>query len=128
MKGTDQACSLDPESVWRMVRDIRLIDLSMGVEDIFICEDTQGAKHKLERSVATKNEILRGQVITANDIHLLSPGNGFQWSERQSVSGKIALSDIPVNEIILSGMVGIFSKGEAPLGTLTNVRPKDRAT
>lgn len=116
MKGSDQVCSLDPESVWRMVRDIRLTDLSMGVEDIFICEDTQGAKHKLERSVATKNEILCGQVITENDIHLLSPGNGFQWSERQSVIGKIALRDIPVNEIILPGMMGIFSKGEALFG------------
>lgn len=106
MKGTDQAGSLGPDGVRRMVRDIRLTDMSMGVEAIFICEDTQGAKHKLERSVATTKTIAAGQVITENDIHLLSPGNGFKWSERNSVVGKKALSEIPANEIILPGMIG----------------------
>ena len=38
-----------------MVRDIRILDQSMGVEDIFIVPETAVAKEKLERSIATKD-------------------------------------------------------------------------
>ncbi|MFM7728278.1 MAG: N-acetylneuraminate synthase family protein, partial [Flavobacteriales bacterium] len=47
MKGTDQAGSLGPDGVMRMVRDIRMLEMSLGVEDIFIEESTQGARMKL---------------------------------------------------------------------------------
>lgn len=100
MKGTDQAGSLGPDGVHRMVRDIRILDQSMGVEDIFIVEDTKSAKVKLERSIATNKIIKAGQVITENDLHLLSPGDGFKWTDRNSVVGKTAKHDIPANEII----------------------------
>ncbi len=100
MKGTDQAGSLGPDGVHRMVRDIRILDQSMGVEDIFIVEDTKLAKVKLERSIATNKIIKAGQVITENDLHLLSPGDGFKWTDRNSVIGKTAKHDIPANEII----------------------------
>ncbi len=100
MKGTDQAGSLGPDGVHRMVRDIRILDQSMGVEDIFIVEDTKSAKVKLERSIATNKMIKAGQVITENDLHLLSPGDGFKWTDRSSVIGKTAKHDIPANEII----------------------------
>lgn len=105
MKGTDQAGSLGPDGVRRMVRDIRMTDMSMGVEDIFICEDTKGAKDKLERSVATLRKLSKGDIITEADIHLLSPGHGFKWSERSSLIGKAVNCDIAPNEIILPGMI-----------------------
>jgi 3-deoxy-D-glycero-D-galacto-nononate 9-phosphate synthase len=57
MKGTDQAGSLGPDGVHRMVRDIRLLDQSMGIEDIFIVPETAVAKEKLERSIATNKDI-----------------------------------------------------------------------
>jgi len=100
MKGTDQAGSLGPDGVHRMVRDIRVIDTSLGKEDIFIVEDTTDAKNKLERSIATKRLIKKGEVIHESDIHLLSPGDGFKWIDKNLVVGKTTLSDIPANEII----------------------------
>ena len=36
MKGTDQKGSLGPDGVYRMVRNIRILDESIGTEDIFI--------------------------------------------------------------------------------------------
>jgi sialic acid synthase len=100
MKGTDQAGSLGVEGIQRMVRDIRLIERSMGVEDVFIAESTVSAKHKLERSIATNREIQVGEVIQEADLHLLSPGDGFKWHELEKVVGKKAVTKIPADEIV----------------------------
>jgi 3-deoxy-D-glycero-D-galacto-nononate 9-phosphate synthase len=105
MKGTDQAGSLGPDGVHRMVRDIRLLDQSMGIEDIFIVPETAGAKEKLERSIATKRPLVKGAIITEEDIHMLSPGDGFKWAERHKVIGKIVKESISENEIIYSNNI-----------------------
>ena len=105
LKGTDQAGSLGPDGVNRMIRDIRLTEISLGKEEIFIAEDTLLAKQKLERSIASNRLIKKGETITENDIHLLSPGDGFKWHEKAKVIGKIAQADIPKDEIIYDKMI-----------------------
>ena len=102
MKGTDQAGSLGPDGVYRMVRDIRILDKSMGNEDIFIVPDTAAAKEKLERSIATNKKINTGEVITESDIHMLSPGDGFKWRDKSSIIGKKIITSIEKDEIIYS--------------------------
>jgi len=100
MKGTDQAGSLAMDGIERMVRDIRNLEMSMGNKELFICDDVQSAREKLERSIATIRPIKSGQLLTENDIHLLSPGNGFKWNEREKILGKKIIKDLPANEII----------------------------
>lgn len=100
MKGTDQINSLGPDGVYRMIRDIRLTEIEMGIEDLFMTNDIAETKIKLERSIASKRKIFKGETIKSVDIHLLSPGTGFLWSERKKVIGKIAKSDIELDEII----------------------------
>jgi sialic acid synthase len=100
MRGTDQSGSLGPDGLSRMVRDIRLLELSFGREEIFIEPDVTASKVKLERSIAAKRDLKKGEVITENDIHLLSPGDGFKWIEKNQVIGKMLISDVPGNEII----------------------------
>ncbi|RNL81621.1 shikimate dehydrogenase [Sinomicrobium pectinilyticum] len=100
MKGTDQIGSLGPDGVNRMVRDIRILEKSFGVEDIFIEEKVASARNKLERSIATKRKMNKGEIITEGDIHLLSPGDGYKWSKRNLVIGKRLINDIDANELI----------------------------
>lgn len=100
MKGTDQAGSLGPDGINRMIRDIRLTECSLGKEELFIDEHVMAAKIKLERSVATKRPLQQGETIREEDIHLLSPGNGFKWNEREKVIGKKIKHSLPANEII----------------------------
>ena len=100
MKGTDQAGSLGPDGVNRMVRDIRYTELSLGVEDIYIEKSVESSKIKLERSIATKHNMTAGETIKADDIHMLSPGDGFKWDEKEKVIGKVLKHDIKANEII----------------------------
>lgn len=105
MKGTDQAGSLGPDGVYRMVRDIRVMDMQLGIEDIFIEPDTQVARKKLERSIAVKRAMKSGEVVREDDLHLLSPGDGFKWVEREQVIGKRLKRDIEMNEILYKEFV-----------------------
>jgi len=105
MKGTDQAGSLGPDGVNRMVRDIRLLEMSFGKKEIFIDPTVEGSRAKLERSIASKREIKKGETIKVEDIHLLSPGDGFKWNQKESVIGKKATKDIPKDEIIYKDLI-----------------------
>jgi sialic acid synthase SpsE len=100
MKGTDQAGSLAIDGIERMVRDIRNIENALGEADIFICDNVKITREKLERSIASRTELKVGHIITENDIHLLSPGDGLRWSERSKILGKKLPVDIAANEII----------------------------
>lgn len=105
MKGTDQAGSLGIDGIFRMIRDIRNLELSLGEEKLVIEEAVESAKLKLERSVAALKQIEPGQIITMEDIHLLSPGDGVKWSDKDVLLGKKAKTVIPANEIIYPKMV-----------------------
>ena len=100
MKGTDQKGSLGPDGVRRMVRDIRLAEHWMGTEDLYIDRSVAVSKVKLERSIASNKDLEVGHIITEDDIHMLSPGDGFKWSERTQLIGKALKTAVPKNEII----------------------------
>ena len=87
MKGTDQAGSLGPDGVNRMIRDIRIAEHWLGKEDLYIDKHVTSSKVKLERSI---------------DIHMLSPGDGYKWCQLSEVVGKVVKNEIPANEIIYS--------------------------
>ena len=105
MKGTDQAGSLGIDGMNRMMRDIRMLEMQFGVEDIFISDGVAGAKEKLERSIATKRSMKAGELISESDLHMLSPGDGFKWAELDKVVGHVLLQDIPADEIIYPTML-----------------------
>ena len=100
MKGTDQKGSLGPDGVRRMVRDIRLAEHWMGTEDLYIDRSVAASKVKLERSIASNKDLEVGYIITEDDIHMLSPGDGFKWAERTQLIGKTLKTAVPKNEII----------------------------
>lgn len=100
MKGTDQAGSLGPDGLNRMVRDIRITEQSLGKEEISIIDDVKEAQKKLERSIASKIALKKGDTITLDKIHLLSPGDGVKWSNREALLGKKIKADQGANEII----------------------------
>lgn len=100
LKGTDQAGSLGPDGILRMVRDVRLLERSFGKKAIFIDPAVGPGKLKLERSLASKRFLPKGMVLTQEDIHMLSPGGGISWGQRDQVIGKTLLREIPANELL----------------------------
>jgi sialic acid synthase len=105
MKGTDHKGSLGPDGVRRMIRDIRLMEMSLGKEEIFVSDSVETAQKKLERSIASKRTIKKGEKIGENDVHLLSPGDGYKWVEKDQVFNKIAMQEIAANEVIYPYMI-----------------------
>lgn len=105
MKGTDQAGSLGPDGVTRMVRDIRLLERSFGREELFMEPAVAAAKNKLERSIATRRPISAGEVITETDLHMLSPGTGLKWHQRAMLVGRSAARDLPQDELLTAADV-----------------------
>ena len=100
MKGTDQAGSLGPDGVNRMIRDIRIAEMWLGKEELFIDPSVTASRVKLERSIASKCALEVGETVTIDKVHMLSPGDGFKWSELNSVIGHKVIRPIPANEII----------------------------
>ncbi len=100
MKGTDQAGSLAVDGIARMMRDIRNLEKSLGTEEIFVPDSVLTAKIKLERSIATIKDLKQGDYILQDSIHLLSPGDGFKWAEKDRVIGRKLNRDVAANEII----------------------------
>lgn len=100
MKGTDQAGSLEIDGIYRMMRDIRNLELSFGEEEMKIEDSVKAAREKLERSIATLRELPKGHIITLDDIHLLSPGDGIKWLDKDQVLGKKLAKSFPKDEII----------------------------
>ena len=63
------------------------------------------AKIKLERSVATKRDLKVGEIIKEEDLHLLSPGDGYKWSQRNEIVGKTLKIEVSKNELIYPDMI-----------------------
>lgn len=105
MKGTDQAGSLGIDGIWRMMRDIRNLELAIGEEKMDVHDAVIQASHKLERSIASSSDLPVGHVLTEKDFHLLSPGDGVKWADRSSLLGKKVLAAIPKDEIIYADLV-----------------------
>ncbi len=105
MKGSDQKGSLGPDGVKRMVRDIRIVEQALGKKEMFIDDSIKQTRKKLERSVASKVNIQPGELIDESNIHLLSPGDGVRWQDRNELIGKKAKALIPKNEIIYTTLV-----------------------
>ena len=105
MKGTDQSGSLGVDGIYRMVRDIRNVEKALGENDMFVSEVVDATRVKLERSLATFSSVEAGEVIKEENLHMLSPGDGYKWNERSVVVGQKALETIPANEIIYPNMI-----------------------
>jgi len=105
MKGSDHAGSLEPNGLWRMVRDIRNLESSFGEKHMFISDAVDSAKYKLERSIASAIPIKAGEIITQEMLTLLSPGDGFKWRDKNLVIGKKAMQNIDKHELIYFDLI-----------------------
>lgn len=101
MKGSDHHGSLEPDGLWRMVRDIRNVELSLGSKKKSVPEEVLSFKMKLERSIASARDIEKGEIIQEKDICLLSPGTGMRWTDKNKIVGKAANKNIPKHTILL---------------------------
>lgn len=100
MKGSDHAGSLEPEGLWRVVRDIRNVEESLGIEQKVFNEVVRETKDKLARSLAIQKPLKAGAPLCESDLCMRSPGTGLQWKDRTRLIGRRAKIDIPANSLL----------------------------
>jgi sialic acid synthase len=103
MKGTDHSCSLEPEGLRRVVRDIRNMEVAMGDGVKRVAEVVRETKAKLCRSLVSRCEIPRGALLNEEMLCLKSPGTGLRWQERTRILGKKATRDISADVTLSVG-------------------------
>ena len=96
MKGTDHACSLEPDGIARLVRNIRAVEEALQPTE----PDVSEARAKLGRSLVTTRPIPQGETITESHLCLKSPGTGFSWRQRGEVIGRRVKVTLPADVTI----------------------------
>jgi len=104
MKGTDHKGSADMNTFHQMMHDIRSVEFSIGERKIVRDDSVAAAKEKLERSLAIKDSLKVGETIKQENLHMISPGNGYKWKDRDKFIGKIVNRNIEPNTIIEDGL------------------------
>jgi sialic acid synthase SpsE len=94
LKGSDHKGALEPDGLWRMVRDIRNMEIALGEKNKTLSEAVKPYKEKLERSLCSNKQIKKGHVLTEEDLIMLSPGGGLSWEDKNQILGRPASRDI----------------------------------
>lgn len=92
-KGSDHAASLEPQGLALMVRNIRLVERSLGIgaePEPVPPLSIEATRCKLGRSLTTRRDIPAGSLINSTDMCLKSPGWGCGWHDRDRIIGKQA--------------------------------------
>ena len=100
MKGTDHKGSADMNTFHTMVHDIRSLEFSLGEWEMKRDSSVALAKEKLERSLALKVNLTKGETVEEEHLHMISPGSGLKWEERSKVIGKKATTNIELNTLL----------------------------
>lgn len=88
LKGSDQKGSLELDGLWRMTRDIRNTEFSLGSDEKKKNPATEETMAKLKRSLAINCDLKEGMVLTEDMLCMLSPGTGLNWDDRKKIIGK----------------------------------------
>lgn len=75
-KGTDQAFSLEPEGMRKLVRDIRRAAVAMGDGVKRVYDKEGSAKLKMGKKIVAARDLPAGHVLTPADLAYKSPGDG----------------------------------------------------
>lgn len=100
MKGSDHAGSLEENGLRSLVKYIREAALAMGDGRKEFDAVAKSAKEKLERSLTSRSDIVRGTILTEDMLVLKSPGTGLPWRERSRIVGKRAQRDISADSTL----------------------------
>ena len=116
LEGNDHKVSLLPKELIDMVRMIRNVEESMGLEDQ-PREISQGElinRENLAKSLIANVEISEGTVITRDMLGIKSPGQGLQPNRINDLIGKVAQRDIKQNNFLFESDIngGVKKRGD----------------
>ena len=100
MIGFDHKMSLNREDFISMVRDIRSVEESKGTGEKHISETEWITRRKYHVSMASSKDIPAGAKLSATMVSYRNPGTGIPAKDAFKIIGKIALKNIPADELL----------------------------
>lgn len=100
MNGPDHKASLEPEELHEMIKNIRVIEESLGIE---IKKQTHGEKNNSEvvrKSIVAKCKISKGERFSDQNITTKRPGTGISPMRWYDIIGMEAIRDFDEDELV----------------------------
>lgn len=97
-KGTDHACSLEPEEFRRLTADVRRVEAALGLAEKTPPEAVRSVKARLGRSLVTRVALAAGQEIAEPLLALKCAGEGLAWRDLPGIVGRRLTRDLAADE------------------------------
>ncbi|RKY28810.1 MAG: N-acetylneuraminate synthase, partial [Planctomycetota bacterium] len=107
MKGPDHPASLEPEELIRMVKEIRIVEESLGSPCRWLTRGEYMNREVLGKSLVAARDIRKGEEITRDMITAKSPGKGVNPQRIDELTGTIATRDIRADDFFLESDLGV---------------------
>jgi len=95
MKGPDHPASLEPEEFINLVKDIRVVERSLGSSHRWVTRGEFMNREVLGKSLVAACDIRKGRKITRETVTAKSPGKGISPQRLGELLGTVARRDIP---------------------------------
>lgn len=99
-RGTDHACSLEPEAFRRMVENLRAVEAALGRADKPLAQGVAEVRGKLGRSLVARMPLEAGTRIEEHMLALRSPGVGISWLARDRLLGRRLLRPVAAGHLL----------------------------
>lgn len=95
MEGPDHAASLTPQEFSDLVQGIREIEAALGTDEVRVVSQGEMInRENLGKSLVAARNIASGEVLTANDIMVKSPGQGLSPQKYSALVGRVIKRDM----------------------------------
>lgn len=101
LPGPDQKASSTPEVLTELVKDVRIVEKSLGSFEKHAVEVEEFNKIVARKSVIAKTHIKKGETFSVNNLTLKRPGNGISPMHWYDVLGKVSEQDFEEDDLIV---------------------------
>jgi sialic acid synthase SpsE len=105
LNGFDHKLSLEPADFFNMIRDIRSIEKTIGVDEKSVSDRELVTRKKYHVSLVAAEDIQLGQKITEAMLTLKNPGTGIPYNQIDKVIGKKTKELIKADTLIEVDMI-----------------------
>jgi N-acetylneuraminate synthase len=112
LPGPDHKASLEPDEMHELVKQIRILEASVGEPVRFISRGEYMNRQFLSKSLVAARNIKKGEILNYADITVTGPGKGTSPLKLARFIGSPVLKrDIPQGDYILESDIGPFQGG-----------------
>ena len=105
LPGPDHRMALELDELKQTIKAIRDTELALGNSTKQVLESEKENRVKLRKSIVSKLNIKKDDIITMDMLSFKRPGHGIQPAELNNVIGKKAITDISEGTVLLFEMI-----------------------